>query len=892
MFTNPFNRKYQTGGSASSKADSLIEKASKNSGISAKILIDKINSASSDKSNGAEFAELIKAAASDEDTQERRNAIASLKKKCKSPMFADGGKFQDFICKHGRGGDIGCGCNGGKVVRGEDGLPDIDPNSREARKVRRTARKADDLNGVTRRSTSYIETPEGKWGFEEGDVNGNTTETYFFAPNGSVPTQVDTPWVQKIYTPYGYRIVRGNQNSAGWTTLGPRVENILSQEDGGVLKGRGGMSTRSIFRIAQNQNEDNPSMRTIRRTYRDLKRQNLNAGMSRRDSKALARADILGPSQNFMDSLSDDIMANVDADINADTNIANSTLNQYLQNSNNNWNELLNRNSVQAVKPMDTSKYYNALSFGDAFNTARKLGHNTFQWRGKTYGTNTDPNWRSKWGLDNGTQSDWASEKENAIIRMNESTSTDATVPEQEPAPVFINGRFVNASIPQDIWTNSAITSRSANTPTSTYTSIPRRNYSAITGQALKPGQSSWDLFEQGGVLKGQQGLSRAAGYYQRHANEGIIRKLQNFLMGHGYYNGDLDGKFGNQTYEAIRQYQRDNGLTDDGMWGEDTNEVHRVLGAGDTTFNGSRSGAHPGKHTYGDNFVNKQYITRGSVKMSDINNVIEKAIVNPEWFWGDSDDAKAWRLLLENGSPDGKGGTNYGAILEDIWRETPDEIKSRIPYNKLPNSIKSAVYNQGVSNAINNSTPYVMGALTLPALANPLATAGAVTGAGLLGAAGRNVGSDMQRLAIDPETGQILGYVNQNNKPSPELVGFSTPTVIPDQSNNGEGLGQAIGTVLGAGIGNAANNAIVDLNYNPTGVEMKLGEPKFKLIKDYKSVKPKGGGGKRTGGDPSRFSGKGAKWIRRMTGQPIEDYEVSGYILERKGGRIKKCNK
>lgn len=137
-----------------------------------------------------------------EQTEEGRKASASLKKsyeeyKKSGPStkskFADGGKFQDFICKHGRGGDIGCGCNGGKVIRGEDGLTGIDPNSREARKAKRTAKNTDDLNGVTRRSTSYIETPEGKWGFEEGDVNGNTTETYFFAPNGSVPTQVDTP---------------------------------------------------------------------------------------------------------------------------------------------------------------------------------------------------------------------------------------------------------------------------------------------------------------------------------------------------------------------------------------------------------------------------------------------------------------------------------------------------------------------------------------------------------------------------------------------------------------------------------------------------------------------------------------------------------------------------
>lgn len=129
-----------------------------------------------------------------------------------------------------------------------------------------------------------------------------------------------------------------------------------------------------------------------------------------------------------------------------------------------------------------------------------------------------------------------------------------------------------------------------------------------------------------------------------------------------------------------------------------------------------------------------------------------------------------------------------------------------------------------------------------MPALANPLATLGAVTGAELVGAAGRNVGNDMQRLAIDPQTGQILGYVNQNDRPSPELVGFSTPTIIPDRSNNGEGLGQAIGAVLGAGIGNAANEAVIDLNYNPTGIEMKLGEPKLKL-QEERVIKPKGGG-------------------------------------------------
>ena len=38
---------------------------------------------------------------------------------------------------------------------------------------------------------------------------------------------------------------------------------------------------------------------------------------------------------------------------------------------------------------------------------------------------------------------------------------------------------------------------------------------------------------------------------------------------------------------------------------------VHRVLGAGDTTFNGNRSGAHSGTHTYTNQFKGqKSYAT------------------------------------------------------------------------------------------------------------------------------------------------------------------------------------------------------------------------------------------------------------------------------------------
>ena len=126
MFTNPFNRKYESGGSVQSKANSLVEKASKNSGVSVKELTNKMNEFSSDEAKGGAFAELIKSAASDEDTKERREAVASLKAMFKkSTKFADRGKFQDFVCKHGRGGSVDCGCDGIKVVRAAEGIDDI-----------------------------------------------------------------------------------------------------------------------------------------------------------------------------------------------------------------------------------------------------------------------------------------------------------------------------------------------------------------------------------------------------------------------------------------------------------------------------------------------------------------------------------------------------------------------------------------------------------------------------------------------------------------------------------------------------------------------------------------------------------------------------------------------
>lgn len=195
-------------------------------------------------------------------------------------------------------------------------------------------------------------------------------------------------------------------------------------------------------------------------------------------------------------------------------------------------------------------------------------------------------------------------------------------------------------------------------------------------------------------------GLVRARAYYANHANEGIIRKLQNFLESRGYDLGDagIDGKFGQKTYEAIRQYQRDNGLNDDGMWGEDTNLVHRVLGAGDTTFNGPRSGAHAGTHTYTNSFKGQTRYATPEQEDAYLRNVTNRAYNDANWFWSDADDARAARDFLYRRN----GGNEF---IKDIYENyTSPELQQRIAYSKLPTDIQQTRYNQGISDAVSDA--------------------------------------------------------------------------------------------------------------------------------------------------------------------------------------------
>ena len=52
------------------------------------------------------------------------------------------------------------------------------------------------------------------------------------------------------------------------------------------------------------------------------------------------------------------------------------------------------------------------------------------------------------------------------------------------------------------------------------------------------------------------------------------VKNLQSRLYALGYYSGEIDGQFGQQTRDALLRFQKRNGLMEDGVAGDDTRAV------------------------------------------------------------------------------------------------------------------------------------------------------------------------------------------------------------------------------------------------------------------------------------------------------------------------------
>lgn len=77
------------------------------------------------------------------------------------------------------------------------------------------------------------------------------------------------------------------------------------------------------------------------------------------------------------------------------------------------------------------------------------------------------------------------------------------------------------------------------------------------------------------------------AALYKKGSSGSAVTEIQRRLKSWGYYNGSVDGVFGSQTEQAVKYFQRTNGLTADGQVG---NQTLAALGMNPSQYESSSS--------------------------------------------------------------------------------------------------------------------------------------------------------------------------------------------------------------------------------------------------------------------------------------------------------------
>ena len=82
--------------------------------------------------------------------------------------------------------------------------------------------------------------------------------------------------------------------------------------------------------------------------------------------------------------------------------------------------------------------------------------------------------------------------------------------------------------------------------------------------------------------------IAEATSRYGSRGNEVI--QIQTKLKRWGYYNGSIDGIYGSKTLEAVKYFQRKNGLTQDGIAGSATLKAMGIYNSSNSTTTSSNS--------------------------------------------------------------------------------------------------------------------------------------------------------------------------------------------------------------------------------------------------------------------------------------------------------------
>ena len=84
---------------------------------------------------------------------------------------------------------------------------------------------------------------------------------------------------------------------------------------------------------------------------------------------------------------------------------------------------------------------------------------------------------------------------------------------------------------------------------------------------------------------------SASADLYKKGSSGDTVTEIQTRLKNWGYYSGSVDGVYGSRTEEAVRWFQRKNGLTADGQVGNQTLAALGISPSGQGESTPSQSG-------------------------------------------------------------------------------------------------------------------------------------------------------------------------------------------------------------------------------------------------------------------------------------------------------------
>lgn len=85
---------------------------------------------------------------------------------------------------------------------------------------------------------------------------------------------------------------------------------------------------------------------------------------------------------------------------------------------------------------------------------------------------------------------------------------------------------------------------------------------------------------------------SASADLYKKGASGQTVKEIQSKLRDWGYYSGPVDGIYGSKTEEAVKYFQRKNGLNADGQVGDQTLAALGITPTGNSGGGGSGGGA------------------------------------------------------------------------------------------------------------------------------------------------------------------------------------------------------------------------------------------------------------------------------------------------------------